>query len=685
MSQERKHRFQIYLIIICPLLLLCCASHASITHYLAARAAEAAERYDEAAQQYETSIQSESLTSSYATARLALCRYQLGDKKAAKKIRTKLIRSAPNAPWTQMLQIEWGNLLYKEKDYEKALQSYNAVLTDPWQPWWMERHAWKRIKTMLEIPKQHPAAFSWLREQAENAPYIGPRRDAARLLLQSENAEDHFYAVLGLLRSGAYDEARKALMRALPHFASPHPTQPTLAELTQLLDTSPKEESNATWSTLVTQHAGSPWMQLWLIYAMRQQAQKGHFANSERLCDLLVREYRQTREAGEGLWWLARYLQREQRDTQALSLYEKLLRECPEHYRADDAQFEIALAHYHAKETNKAETAFLQLCNTFPDSSLRSQAYYTCAQMAQHDDESKAPLARLYYACAMQSGLGDYYAHRATARLHRLSHPDAPPTPLSTLWNHSDGLQPISTTPPASPYAQPLAPDTIDTPALQRLFLFGEHGLEEGEWEARSLCSQVQPGDTKTYHALAQAGYMHTARQHIQHTATSPAEPEKNYIDYPLAYWPLVQKVAREIDIDPYLLLAVARQESTFRAAVRSSAGATGVMQLMPATAQWLAKITSELTAKQAQELTHPLHSLYLGAHYLSRMLKRSDNNLVYALASYNGGPGNCDKWRKRFPTDDMDQFIEAIPFNETRNYVKKVLANYAAYHSLYK
>ena len=65
-------------------------------------------------------------------------------------------------------------------------------------------------------------------------------------------------------------------------------------------------------------------------------------------------------------------------------------------------------------------------------------------------------------------------------------------------------------------------------------------------------------------------------------------------------------------------------------------------------------------------------------------MLDRSDGNVAYALASYNGGPGNCDKWVHQFGKADIETFIESIPFSETRDYVKIVLGNYAAYCSLY-
>jgi soluble lytic murein transglycosylase len=128
----------------------------------------------------------------------------------------------------------------------------------------------------------------------------------------------------------------------------------------------------------------------------------------------------------------------------------------------------------------------------------------------------------------------------------------------------------------------------------------------------------------------------------------------------------------------------VARQESTFRPALVSSAGAVGVMQIMPGTAKHLAQTDLEIRPEHIANLESPESSLRLGAHYLARMLERSGGNLVYALASYNAGPVNCDKWRAEFRKADLETFIESIPYSETCDYVKRVLGNYAAYCSLY-
>jgi soluble lytic murein transglycosylase len=153
---------------------------------------------------------------------------------------------------------------------------------------------------------------------------------------------------------------------------------------------------------------------------------------------------------------------------------------------------------------------------------------------------------------------------------------------------------------------------------------------------------------------------------------------------YPLAYWEQAFSVGKETGIDPYLLLAMARQESVFQPRIESHAGARGLMQVMPATAAWLAKVEPAVSMDHAHDWHRPEYSLRMGAYYMVRMIERSAGNLVYAVASYNAGPGNVSKWQRRFSEADLDEFIDSIPFEETRDFVRKVLGNYAAYHSLY-
>lgn len=122
----------------------------------------------------------------------------------------------------------------------------------------------------------------------------------------------------------------------------------------------------------------------------------------------------------------------------------------------------------------------------------------------------------------------------------------------------------------------------------------------------------------------------------------------------------------------------------TRRFVLRDRAGAKGLMQLMPRTVKWLGDTDRAVSRNTSQRLDEPRHSLRMGAVYFKRMLDRSDGNIAFALGSYNAGPGNFDKWRRRNPDMPLAESIEKIPFSETRNYVKRILAHYATYKSIY-
>jgi hypothetical protein len=114
----------------------------------------------------------------------------------------------------------------------------------------------------------------------------------------------------------------------------------------------------------------------------------------------------------------------------------------------------------------------------------------------------------------------------------------------------------------------------------------------------------------------------------------------------------------------------------------KSSAGAYGLMQLMPATAKLMARRTGE-PFKYNRQLTDPSLNIKLGSEYLGRMLRRYENNRIFASAAYNAGPSNVDRWIN--PELPLDVWIETIPFTETRNYVKNVLMFSTIYGRLLK
>jgi soluble lytic murein transglycosylase len=138
------------------------------------------------------------------------------------------------------------------------------------------------------------------------------------------------------------------------------------------------------------------------------------------------------------------------------------------------------------------------------------------------------------------------------------------------------------------------------------------------------------------------------------------------------------------IDLEWALVHAIIRQESAFNYTAHSPAGASGLMQLMPATAAETAKKLG-LGFKQQWLTSDPNYNIRLGSGYMKQMIKRYDGSYMLALAAYNGGPGRVDKWLKQFGDPrkgqiDMVDWIELIPVYETRNYVQRVMEGVHVY-----
>jgi soluble lytic murein transglycosylase len=152
---------------------------------------------------------------------------------------------------------------------------------------------------------------------------------------------------------------------------------------------------------------------------------------------------------------------------------------------------------------------------------------------------------------------------------------------------------------------------------------------------------------------------------------------------FPQAFSKTVQQTAKKFDVPSSLVWGVMRGESGYREEIHSSAGAIGLMQMIPPTAKKVAKDLGISDVKNI-ELTNPETNILFGVRYLKRLNKTMGNNLPLTIASYNAGPHRVQGWLKDFGNLDMDEFIEHIPYLETRNYVKKVLRNYLVYETLY-
>jgi len=149
---------------------------------------------------------------------------------------------------------------------------------------------------------------------------------------------------------------------------------------------------------------------------------------------------------------------------------------------------------------------------------------------------------------------------------------------------------------------------------------------------------------------------------------------------YPTPYQSEIEEAAKRNGLDPALLYGLVRQESRFVADIVSTAGAVGLMQLMAPTARWVAKQTGRSDLRSLK-LDDPALNVELGSYYLRYVMDRFGGLTALATAAYNAGPGRAESWRGAASLEGAI-YVETIPFNETRDYTKKVLANAMFYQT---
>ncbi|NQY81037.1 MAG: transglycosylase SLT domain-containing protein [Candidatus Caenarcaniphilales bacterium] len=154
---------------------------------------------------------------------------------------------------------------------------------------------------------------------------------------------------------------------------------------------------------------------------------------------------------------------------------------------------------------------------------------------------------------------------------------------------------------------------------------------------------------------------------------------------YPLAYSGLVSaNIGATSKLDPFIVHALMKQESTYQADIVSKVGAIGLMQLMPYTAKDIARVVN-ISNLRLEDIFEPEINIKLGVRYMEEVFRSFEGNMIFAIASYNAGPQRIKQWSKKYNfKKDPDLFVESIPYKETKNYVKKVLQNYWVYRDLY-
>ena len=209
----------------------------------------------------------------------------------------------------------------------------------------------------------------------------------------------------------------------------------------------------------------------------------------------------------------------------------------------------------------------------------------------------------------------------------------------------------------------------------RELFLVGLDGRGRSEWDI--VVRDLDSADKMQAAILAHRWGWHSR---AIAAAASVGDYDDLTLRYPLPYHDIFREYAENASISPTWAYGVARSESLFMRDVRSSAGAIGLMQLMPTTGKKVAR-EIHLPYSGLDTLTDPQSNIRLGTTYLGQMAERYGGNQVLATAAYNAGPHRVDAWLPESGEIDARVWIENIPFNETRGYVRRVLAADTIFH----
>jgi TolA-binding protein len=340
---------------------------------------------------------------------------------------------------------------------------------------------------------------------------------------------------------------------------------------------------------------------------------------------------------------------------------------------------------------------FERLAVGYPKSPRRGQALYWLGKLLPEQGQPQA--AQRYLAAAADGGYEDFYTFRARAALKR---PSPTPTPL-------DGQGPITASErgawvewlagrgrPTETVLERRAQVEHD-PRFQRGTTLLEAGFrKEAEEEFRELLESqgydVVAVEHVAVHVRERGLYPYSVTlghrlfeslNAMGETSILAAPRVVQKLMLPLAYLDLVAPAARMKGVDPLLMLGMIKQESWFEPRAASSANARGLTQFIFDTAR---AVANELQWPNWSwdDMNRPYVSVPFGAHYLGSLIEDFRGNYHFALAGYNGGPGNVLRWAKGDWNRDIDLFVEEITYFETRGYVKSVSGNYELYKAIY-
>jgi soluble lytic murein transglycosylase len=365
----------------------------------------------------------------------------------------------------------------------------------------------------------------------------------------------------------------------------------------------------------------------------------------------------------------------------ALDAFREMQQRFPNGARASYAHWKAAWLTLRQGRNADAKQAFEEQIALYPKGSETPAALYWRARLAEEDNQ--LGVARAYYEKLSQRYLNFYYAELGRQRLKRLQ--VAPEEEHIALLDRVPPLEGSSRVTLSEPPADDLH--------LQKAQLLGNGGLVDFAARELQAAASADAGNwatAETAQLFIDTGHYDRAIELLKRSTPNyfaldiPDLPRPYWEAlFPKPYWNDLKRFSTANGLDPYLVASLIRQESEFNPVAVSRANAVGLMQLLPRTGKQVAKDV-KLKRYNASQLYTPAVNLELGTHYFKGMVDRFGGSFEYALAAYNAGSDRVDDWLGQGKYRDPQEFVESIPFTETREYVQAIMRNASVYKQLY-
>ncbi|MCG2789541.1 MAG: tetratricopeptide repeat protein [Actinomycetia bacterium] len=433
-----------------------------------------------------------------------------------------------------------------------------------------------------------------------------------------------------------------------------------------------------------------------LYFLGRAFTSLGQEDNSISYYQKVLAKYPQGNYADDSLYRIGRiYFLRGDLESAAAS-YEKIVNNYPGGDKISDAYWELGWIQFRGGDYNNAKNTFRGMKVKFKGSSIGEKAMFWEARCLQKlgENEAAANIYReiiesktyTYYTFASQRSLKSMGVEYDIPKIDNTVYPDNPKidTLLPEIYQDIENINTGS-----SGSGQDGKFTHIDkAKELLTLEFYSSASKEieagSGEFEQDNL--RILEISTLYLKAKDYLNSQRLIAKYFSKLKSNLNNPYKDYVYYllyPYGFKEYIDKYSGQFNVDPLFVLAVIREESRFQPDAGSYAGALGLMQIIPKTGKGIASQLG-ISKFSNQMLLDPEMSIRMGSYYLSRQLESFNQNKYYACGAYNGGPGSMSKWLSSWGDKGIDEFIEYVSYDETRNYIKKVMGSYFFYQMLY-